>query len=106
MSDALTRLQMWFAQHCDGVWEHRFGVTVQTTDNPGWWVKINLRSTELEGRSFIAVKRGELSLDPQPPWLHCYVEDDTFNGAGDPTTLSEILTTFLDWADAELHRQK
>lgn len=96
--DVLQRLQEWFTRHCDGTWEHRFGVTIQTTDNPGWWVKISLSGTELDNRAFTPIKRGELSLDPQPPWLHCYLEDQTFHGAGDPTTLREILNVFLDWA--------
>jgi len=73
-------------------------VVIETTDNPGWWVKINLRGTELRGKPFGEVRRGELTADPQPPWLHCYIEDETFNGAGDPTTLHEILNTFLEWA--------
>jgi hypothetical protein len=52
----------------------------------------------LEDKAFEEVKRGELSLDPQPPWLRCYREDNVFNDAGDPTTLDAILNIFLDWA--------
>ena len=37
-------------------------------------------------------------MDPQPPWLRCYVEAGVFSGAGDPTTLEEILEIFLAWA--------
>ena len=95
----LDRLQLWFSKQCDGVWEHRHGIVIQTTDNPGWWVKISLRGTALEGRRFEELRRGELSMDPQPPWLHCYIENDTFNGAGDISTLSEIIMTFMVWAD-------
>lgn len=97
-SEGLQQLQSWFAEQCNGEWEHDHGISVQTTDNPGWWVKISLRGTSLEGKSFDEVKRGDLSLDPQPPWLHCYVEGETFNGAGDVTTLEEILDIFLEWS--------
>jgi len=98
MSETIARLQQWYRIHCDGEWEHDNGIVIETTDNPGWWVKINLRGTELRGKPFGEVRRGELTADPQPPWLHCYIEDETFNGAGDPTTLHEILNTFLEWA--------
>src|SRR4051812_8207943 len=91
VSNTIERLQRWFADHCNGEWENDNGVVIQTTDNPGWWVKIDLRGTELQDKPFEEVKRGELSLDPQALWLHCYREDSIFNGAGDPTTLDEIL---------------
>jgi hypothetical protein len=32
----LTWLQAWYAEQCDGDWEHQFGVSVETLDNPGW----------------------------------------------------------------------
>jgi hypothetical protein len=90
----------WYGAQCNGEWENRYGVSIQSCDNPGWWVKIDLADTLLETRSFAPVKRGEVeSLDPQPPWLRCYIEDGVFNGAGDPSTLEEILRVFLDWAE-------
>ncbi|NJL28924.1 MAG: rhodanese-related sulfurtransferase [Thermoanaerobaculia bacterium] len=99
MATVLDRLGKWFLLHCDCEREHDYGISIQSCDNPGWWVKIDLRQTELCHREFVPVRRGELNNDPQPPWLHCYVEDDVFNGAGDPGTLEEILTIFLKWAE-------
>ena len=29
-------LERWFKSRCDGSWEHDFGITIETTDNPGW----------------------------------------------------------------------
>jgi hypothetical protein len=95
---ALEQLQTWFAKQCNGEWEHDCGISIQSTDNPGWWVKISLSGTAIESKPFREVKRGDLSMDPQPPWLHCYVEDHIFNGAGDVTMLGEILGLFLEWA--------
>ena len=99
-NDTLARLQAWYQKHCDGEWENDFGVSIESTDNPGWWVKVDLRGTELETKSFTEVSRGITSnLDPQPPWMRCYVDDrHVFHGAGDPTTLQELVNTFLDWA--------
>jgi Immunity protein 53 len=100
IDDALVRLEEWYQQRCDGSWENDHGVSIQSTDNPGWWVKIDLRGTELENKTFAEVKRGSISsLDPQPPWIRCYVENAVFNGAGDATTLHEIINTFLEWAE-------
>jgi hypothetical protein len=101
--DLVTRLQAWYAQHCDGVWEEDHGVSIETTDNPGWWVKVDLQGTGLRRTEFVEVKRGNFSgLGPEPPWMHCYVDDnDVFNGGGDPTTLHDILETFLRWAESQ-----
>lgn len=71
----------------------------------GRWQRAGARpalvGTELENKSFTEVQRGDLTtLDPQPPWMRCYVDDKrVFNGAGDPTTLIEILNIFLTWLD-------
>lgn len=40
-----TRLAKWHRAQCNGDWEHMYGVTIETTDNPGWWVKIELDGT-------------------------------------------------------------
>lgn len=103
----LGRLMSWYRQHCDGEWENDYGVSVQSCDNPGWWVKVDVVGTELEGKPFTVVARGDVnSLDPKPPWLHCYVADRIFHGLGDSTTLEEILEIFLNWAEsAEAHCQ-
>lgn len=101
--DTLQRLQAWFERQCDGDWEHHSGISIQSCDNPGWWVKIDLSGTLLEERSFTPVQRGEAKgMESQPPWLSCYVEKGIFNGAGDATALEEILEIFLSWvSDAE-----
>jgi hypothetical protein len=62
------RLERWFDKHCDGEWEHYNGISIQSSDNPGWWVKIDLSGTPLEGKTFAPVKRGDVAdLDPKPP---------------------------------------
>lgn len=33
---AVAEIQNWFAERCDGFWEHRLGVSIESTDNPGW----------------------------------------------------------------------
>ena len=29
-------LEEWYVSNCDGDWEHTFGITINTIDNPGW----------------------------------------------------------------------
>lgn len=96
----LARLQDWYARQCNGVWEHSLGIVIQTCDNPGWWVKINLNGTELEACPFAELAEG---VNPEreaqgPRWLSCHVQDHTWHGAGDETQLDRVLEIFLSWA--------
>ncbi|WP_140908426.1 immunity 53 family protein [Cognatiluteimonas lumbrici] len=92
----LQRLQDWYQSHCDGDWEHSYGVEIDTLDNPGWVVRIDLADTELEGRDFVVLERGDSEADPD--WIHCRVESRAFVGTGGVRNLAEILGTFLEWA--------
>ena len=56
MSDELSWLQQWYSAHCDGEWEHGFGVTIATLDNPGWSVTIDVEGTQLASTPFESVK--------------------------------------------------
>lgn len=94
---ALADIQKWYESNCDGDWEHQFGVVIETLDNPGWGVSIDLIDTNLEGKNFLAIKE-ESSEDS---WIDCRVEDSKFRGFGDPKRLEEILTIFLDWARSQ-----
>lgn len=96
MSDELNRLQRWYSAQCRGAWEHSFGVEIGAIDNPGWQVKIDLTDTQLEMAEYqaITVKRSEAD------WLHCNVVAGTFHGAGGADNLTEVLSTFLDWAES------
>lgn len=37
----------WFDAQCDGDWEHQFGWSIVTLDNPGVYIKIDLDQTYL-----------------------------------------------------------
>lgn len=91
---ALFWLQAWYAVNCDGEWEHGYGVSMETLDNPGWSVKIEVRGTELEGRSYagVDVERGDHD------WIKATVEDGAFRAYCGPLNLGEALTAFRRWA--------
>lgn len=93
---ALARLCQWYAAQCDGEWEHGMGVRIDTIDNPGWLVKINLQGTASEQKAFPEIKINNGDTD----WLHCSVKDAEFMGAGDPSKLGIILDHFLNFVMA------
>ena len=63
-------------------------------------MKIDLVGTELRTRPFdrIADQVDASGFQQGERWLHCYVKDEVWHGAGDETKLAVILKTFLDWA--------
>lgn len=92
----LTDIHNWYAAQCDGDWEHSYGIVIETLDNPGWWVKIDLRDTVLEAMPFADYSVG--NGDEDASWIHCQRDEKQWQGMGDPTRLEEILKRFLDWA--------
>lgn len=48
----LESLQTWYKAQCDGDWEHQNGLSIESLDNPGWLLTIDLKGTSLEGKLF------------------------------------------------------
>ena len=92
--DVLSWFQEWYSQQCDGDWEHDDRITIQSLDNPGWMVVINLLDMELEDKEFESLKIERSEND----WLHCKVENKVFRGAGGAGNLKKMLEVFLSWA--------
>ncbi len=99
MTSALSQLQEWYLSQCDGDWEHGYGVSITTLDNPGWSLFVNLEDTELEDVPFAERREGfddELAED-KLEWLICRKQDAKFSGDGGPRQLERIISIFLDW---------
>ena len=90
----LEELEIWYYSNCNDDWEHQFGVTIDTLDNPGWRVQIDLEGTKLENVSFEKIE----NIEPELGWYTCKVEDKKFIGNGGPKKLNKIIEIFLDWA--------
>ena len=90
-------LQNWYRSQCDGEWEHSYGIKIETLDNPGWIVTIDLLETELEVYKFkeISVKRFD------DDWIDCLVKNGKFRGAGGSLNLLEILHIFKEWVESK-----
>lgn len=93
--DILEWIQSWFQKNAFDEWEHSYGVKIETLDNPGWFVQIDVRETSLENRPFDALKYDGGDDD----WLFCDVKDCVFMGAGDTKKLKRILEIFRTWAE-------
>ena len=94
--NALQRLQVWYLAQCNGDWEHAYGVTIGTLDNPGWTLEVGLTDTRLSNKPFATLTRD--SDDPQE-WIHCSIRDEKFVGAGGPRKLEAVIEIFLTWAE-------
>jgi hypothetical protein len=86
-------LQEWYQSQCDEDWEHSYGIKIETLDNPGWSVFIDLTETELEDIPFKALKTEISDTD----WIHCLKKNNKFQGAGDPQKLVQIIEVFKAW---------
>ncbi len=86
MGSDVTWLQNWYQSNGDGTWEHGCGVHIDTVDNPGWHATINSRATKYE-----ALVATAITLDrDDDDWVHCFVKDLKFEGAGEPRNLKRF----------------
>lgn len=100
--DALKQLQDWYLQECNGDWEHSYEITIETPDNPGWLVSIDLTETSLHGKEFEVYSYGinTEAYESETEWVNCKVAEGRFVGAAGPLKLQEIIEIFLAWAAA------
>jgi hypothetical protein len=90
-------LEKWYQSNCDSAWEHVYGIKIETIDNPGWLIEINLADTSLEGKVFndIIIDNGEND------WITCRVDKNIYEGFGDPFKFEKILKVFKEWVENE-----
>ena len=89
-------LQRWFKSQCDGDWEHQYGVVIDTLDNPGWSVRIDLLGTDLED---IEIERVVRDLWDDEKWIDLHIRNHQFQVATGPELLVEALQIFAEIAN-------
>jgi hypothetical protein len=94
VTNDLAWLQEWYRAQCNDEWEHSYGVRIDTLDNPGWSVTIDLKGTQLEHVEMTPV----MSDNGPDNWVQIRVENSQFVGYGDSQRLLVILATFREWA--------
>lgn len=95
--NAFEFLANWYQEHCNGDWEHQYGVRIDTIDNPGWQVQIDLAETQFENLiiDYQLVEKGEHD------WFCYSVKDKLFRAAGDPQKLETLISKFREIAEAK-----
>lgn len=99
--DCLAWLQKWYIENCDGDWEHSYGISISTIDNPGWSVKIDIHDYNIDDTSV------NLTGYPEPgdTWLTYRVEKGCFYGHSDPTQLCQIILVFKQLIEQQASSQ-
>lgn len=88
MGDGIAWLEQYLIDHANGEWEHDFGITIQSSDNPGWLVKIDLSGRAMEPLNrdpIINVRRSESE------WITISKKDQSLIGTCGPANLDELL---------------
>lgn len=89
--DAIVLMQQWYSAQCNGDWEHSYGIKIDTLDNPGWILTIDLAETPLSGYSMQRDRVVRSELD----WAQHEVVGDKFIACGGPFNLEELIRRFL-----------
>ena len=89
--DTLHNFQLWYRNQCDGSWEHQYGASINTLDNPGWVVMVDLMGTDLQAVQMDPIIDEKTDDD----WLHCKIDNGKFVGNGGSLNLEAILQIFL-----------
>ncbi|TXI10956.1 MAG: hypothetical protein E6Q63_02870 [Novosphingobium sp.] len=98
-------LAEWYLGECNNDWEHSYGIKIDTLDNPGWKLEIDLRETSLEGRAF-ETKHGEPASDLDEwrqlgSWWVAEADGVRFKAACGPTDLSSVIGIFRQWVESQ-----
>lgn len=95
----------WYVREYNNDWEHSYGVKIDTLDNPGWTIEIDLRETSMEGRPFEA-KHGEVADDLDEwrklgSWWSADADGVRFKASCGPTDLSAVIGLFREWVASQ-----
>lgn len=88
-------IETWYKEQCNGDWEHSYGVSITTLDNPGWYVEIDLAETAWShvAKGFLRAERTDSD------WVQSEVKNSKFVGSGGIANLGEIMQIFLQIVD-------
>lgn len=73
--------------------EHSWGVKIDTLDNPGWTISIDLGETGAERRNLEKLEIVRTEND----WIHYWVENMSFQIRCGPLNLTEAAEIFVAW---------
>lgn len=98
----LETLSDWYSSKCNDEWEHQNGISIESLDNPGWAVRIDIHETNLATRSFAPINVNRTEND----WINCKVSNGKFLGFCGKQNLTELIRIFLLWESGENSAKK
>ena len=103
---SLVWLMAWYESHCNGEWEHHNGISLESLDNPGWLLAVDLKGTALETTPFQPVAEGNPHQswwpgEAWPCWWDVKRVEDRFMGACGAKDLGRVLAIFRHWAERQ-----
>ena len=87
----ISEIELWYKLQCNSIWEHHYGISIQTIDNPGWEIKINLTGTPYSDLGSKHFRYDRSDVD----WIDCKIENGVFYAYGGPMNLGEMLEYFI-----------
>lgn len=91
--ESLFWLQAWYKKQSNGVWEHSYGIKIDTIDNPGWKLIIDLKDTSLQG----ALVESKFIEKNENDWFSYKILNDQFVAYGGPENLVELINIFKEF---------
>ena len=88
-------LEDWYQRQCDGHWENREGIRLESLWRRGWRLVISLEGTTAQDT---APNRLALDTDGEE-WIECAIDGSRFEGSGDPRRLEQIIGIFRKWVE-------
>ncbi|CCG52179.1 Protein of unknown function [Flavobacterium indicum GPTSA100-9 = DSM 17447] len=85
----------WFYNQCNEDWEHGYGIKIETIDNPGWEITIDLENTKINLEKIDWILIG----DYENSWVGYKIEEKKFNGACSPKNLNILIQIFKEIND-------
>ena len=88
-------LQRWYAEQCNGDWEHEFGIKIETLDNPGWNLEIDLSGTGFEGQ---VLSKSKL-VPPAGGWVWLWSDGQKYYSSCDELSLGLAIEQFRSFVE-------
>lgn len=92
----LNWIQKWYNEQCNGDWEHQYGILIDTLDNPGWKITINLSDTHFKKYT---CKKTKIEREGNN-WIHYGTEGNNFEIICGPMNLEEAIKIFKTWIES------
>ena len=93
MKETIEKIQDWYKINCNDDWEHRYGYKIETLDNPGWAIKIDLTDTALNNLEF---ERKFQNPNNRDDWFNIQTENRILFIHCGPENMKKVFEIFFD----------